>query len=331
MNAPQTRPTPRVPTPTPDARSISVVVPLFNEAESLPELVEAITRAVEPLNRTYEILLVDDGSTDDSHAVAQRLHERSPGVVRVFRLSRNFGKSAALSVGIENAVGDVVVTMDADLQDDPAAIPQLLDKLGEGWDLVSGWKKKRFDPLSKTIPSKLFNVVTSWVSGVRLHDFNCGLKAYRADVAKSLKIYGERHRFLPALAHWDNYRVTEIPVTHHPRKYGRSKFGPSRFVHGLFDLVTLLFLKRYVKNPLHFFGMFGLLFGLVGSIVLSYFGVQWFVTRELHVRPLMLFAVGAIIMGIQFISLGLLGEMITNATPPTSYRLRSRLDRASDE
>jgi hypothetical protein len=221
--------------------------------------------------------------------------------------------------------------MDADLQDDPAAIPQLLDKIGEGWDLVSGWKKKRFDPLSKTIPSKLFNVVTSWVSGVRLHDFNCGLKAYRADVAKSLKIYGERHRFLPALAHWDNYRVTEIPVTHHPRKYGRSKFGPSRFVHGLFDLVTLLFLKRYVKNPLHFFGMFGLLFGLVGSIVLSYFGVQWFVTRELHVRPLMLFAVGAIIMGIQFISLGLLGEMITNATPPTSYRLRSRLDHASDE
>ena len=315
-----------VPRRPPGPAHVSVVVPLFNEEESLSELVERIGDAVRSIGRTHEVLLVDDGSTDRSFDAARALHERYPAVVRVLRLSRNFGKSAALSVGIEHALGGVIVTIDADLQDDPAAIPALIEKLEEGWDLVSGWKRKRHDPLSKTIPSKLFNVVTSWVSGIRLHDFNCGLKAYRADVAKSLKIYGERHRFLPALAYWDNYRVTEIPVTHYPRRFGRSKFGASRFVHGFFDLLTLLFLKRYVKNPLHFFGMFGLLFGIVGAGVLAYFGFQWLVTRELHVRPLMLFAVGAIIMGIQFVSLGLLGEMITNAAPPSSYRLRTRLD-----
>jgi glycosyltransferase involved in cell wall biosynthesis len=305
---------------------LSLVIPLYNEHESLSPLLESIEGALEPLGNAYEVVFVDDGSTDGSYEVLAQLHEKRPGTVKVYRFSRNYGKSAALSAGIERATGDVVITMDADLQDDPAAIPQMLETLDQGWDLVSGWKKKRHDPITKTLPSKVFNLVTSIMSGIRLHDFNCGFKAYRAYVAKGLEIYGERHRYLPALAHWDGYRVTEAVVPHHKRKYGKSKFGLNRFTAGFFDLVTLLFLRKYLRKPLHFFGLLGLILVLAGSGVLGYFGVQWILTGVMRIRPLVLLSVGAVIMGIQFASIGLLGEMITHVAPKVVYKIREQLE-----
>lgn len=302
---------------------LSIVVPLLNEAESLPELLAQINEQVSALGHDLEVLCIDDGSTDSSYDVICRLQEQYPGVVRLVRFSRNYGKAAALSVGFDRAEGDIVITMDADLQDDPVAIRDMLAKLDEGFDLVSGWKKVRHDPLlAKNLPSKVFNLVVSMMSGVRLHDFNCGFKAYRAHVAKSLDVYGERHRFLPALAHWDNYRVTEIPVPHHPRKYGKTKYGLNRFVNGALDLLTLLFLRKYLKNPLHFFGVIGFLFALAGIGVLGYQGYEWAVTGHMHIRPLTLLSLGSIIVGIQFVSIGLLGELITNNAPRHTYSIR---------
>jgi glycosyltransferase involved in cell wall biosynthesis len=288
---------------------------------------KAITESLTPLGKTFEVIIVDDGSTDSSANVCHELHGQHPHVLRYFRFSRNYGKSAALSVGIEKACGEVIITMDADLQDDPAAIPDMLAKLDEGYDLVSGWKKVRHDPINKTLPSKVWNLMTSTIAGVRLHDFNCGFKAYRSEVAKNLEIYGERHRYLPVLAHWDGFKVTETPVPHHARKFGKSKYGFSRFFKGIFDLLTIVFLRRYTKNPLHFFGLLGLLVGMAGAAVLAYFGVEWIVTGTMHLRPLMVLSMGAIIMGIQFVSIGLLGEMITHAAPRNTYRIREGLER----
>jgi glycosyltransferase involved in cell wall biosynthesis len=304
---------------------ISIVVPLFNEKESLPHLVKAITDVLEGGDNSFEIVFVDDGSTDGSFEVCRQLHEQNPSAVKTYRFSRNYGKSAALSVGIEMAEGDIIITMDADLQDDPAAIPDMIAKLDEGWDVVSGWKKKRYDPLSKRFGSKIYNGLTSLLSGLRLHDFNCGFKAYRAQAAKSLEIYGERHRYLPVLAHWNGFRVAEIVVPHHPRKYGKSKFGFGR-ASGMFDIVTLLFLRKYLRKPLHFFGLLGLLFGAIGTVILGYFGAQWIITHEMHIRPLVLLSLGAIIMGIQFVSIGLIGEMIANATQKRNYTIRDSLE-----
>ena len=219
-------------------KKISVVIPLLNEEGSLPELMKAIAGVMDERSFNYEVLFVDDGSTDSSYTVCSRLYNEFPGKVRVIRFSRNYGKSAALSAGMKKAVGDIIVTMDADLQDDPALIPEMVEKIEEGWDVVSGWKKKRFDPLfTKNIPSKFFNVTTSLLSGLKLHDFNCGFKAYRASAAKSLEIYGERHRYLPVLAYWNGYKVTEMIVPHHKRKYGKTKFGMNRFLNGFFDLL----------------------------------------------------------------------------------------------
>jgi glycosyltransferase involved in cell wall biosynthesis len=305
---------------------VSIVVPLFNEEESLATLLDGIDAVFADRDDTYDVILVDDGSTDGSFDVCRSLFDTYPGRIQVFRFSRNYGKSAALSVGIEHAGGDVVVTMDADLQDDPAAIPEMLAKLDEGWDLVSGWKKKRYDPLGKTIPSRIWNVLTSAIAGIRLHDFNCGFKAYRANAAKSLDIYGERHRYLPALAHWDGYRVTEIPVPHHPRLYGKSKYGVMRMVNGLLDMLTLVFLRRYLSNPLHFFGLLGMLFFFAGAAVMTYFGIDWVITRQMRLRPLVLLSLGSIIVGIQFISIGLVGEMITNSFPAKKYKIRDTLE-----
>ncbi len=305
---------------------VSIVVPLYNEQESLPLLLEEIEKTFTDRPEAYELVLVDDGSRDNSFAVCKKLHASYPGRVRVFRFSRNYGKSAALSVGIEQAHGDIIVTMDADLQDDPSAIPAMLAKLDEGWDLVSGWKKKRYDPLGKTLPSKVWNMLTSAIAGIRLHDFNCGFKMYRATVAKSLDIYGERHRYLPALAHWDGYSVTEIPVPHHPRKYGKSKYGMMRMVNGLLDMFTLMFLRRYLSNPLHFFGLLGMLFFFAGAGVLAYFGVNWLITQQMRLRPLVLLSLGSLIVGIQFISIGLIGEMITNSFPNKNYKIRDSIE-----
>jgi len=304
---------------------ISIVIPLFNEAESLPTLMKSIAEAMRPLGRPYEVILVDDGSTDASFEACARLHAEYRGTVTAVRFSRNYGKSAALSVGIQKASGRIIVTMDADLQDDPAAIPDMVKLIEQGWDVVSGWKKKRHDPLSKTAPSKIFNALTSMISGLKIHDFNCGFKAYRREAALSLEIYGERHRYLPVLAHWNGFRVTEMPVPHHPRRFGKSKFGIGRAA-GMFDLLTLVFLRTYLRKPLHFFGPLGCCMGLAGVIILGYFGVQWAITREMHIRPLVLLSLGAIIMGIQFISIGLIGELIINANPKAGYTIREMLE-----
>lgn len=298
-------------TPSTQPPHISVVVPLLNEEESLPELYEKIASALREAGKPYEIIFVDDGSTDSSFAVLQELHARDASV-KVVRFRRNFGKSAALSIGFQEAEGEFVVTMDADLQDDPAEIPGLIHAMGDQFDLISGWKKKRFDPLSKTIPSRFFNFVTGKVTGIPIHDFNCGLKAYRREVVKEVNVYGELHRYIPALAHWAGYRVGEKVVQHHSRKYGHTKFGLSRFFKGFLDLMTVLFTTRYIRRPLHLFGGWGIVSFLLGVAIDGYLSVEWILGRtSLSNRPLFLVGFLLIIIGIQFISIGLLGEMIT--------------------
>jgi glycosyltransferase involved in cell wall biosynthesis len=300
---------------------VSVVVPAWNEAESLPELVTRVRSVLAPRGVSWEIVVVDDGSTDATRTVLKSLAAQVPELhYRSFL--RNYGKSAALAVGFEMATGDRIVTMDADLQDDPGEIPALLDKLDEGWDLVSGWKRVRHDPWTKTMPSRLFNTVTGSVSGIHLHDFNCGLKAYRGEVARDLPVYGELHRFLPAVAHWRGYRVTEIPVQHHPRRHGSSKFGSNRFVNGFLDLLTVTFVHSGRLSPLHVFGRIGLLLGLLGGGIFAGFVVSWLFGHAIHTRPIFFIALILLILAIQFISLGLLGELVVKgqSRPVIAFR-----------
>lgn len=292
--------------------SISVVIPLFNEEESLPELTEKIHTVATRLGVVYEIIFVDDGSTDNSYTVIQKLKQQY-AAVKALRFRKNFGKSTALSEGFKIATGTYVITMDADLQDDPEEIPHLVNKLQEGNDLVSGWKKVRHDPISKTIPSRFFNFVTRVMSGIRLHDFNCGLKAYRREVVKDVNLYGELHRYIPVLAKWEGYRrITEIVVHHHPRKYGQSKFGLSRFLKGFLDLITVVFLTRYVKRPLHFFGFFGSLSLLAGLGICGYLSLDWFLGTPIGQRPILFLGILLIMIGFQIISTGLIGEMLVH-------------------
>jgi len=309
-----------------DSVDVSIVVPLYNEKESLAELMKGIDDTLGKCGKRYEVVFVDDGSTDGSYDEVKSLHKQYVNCVKAIRFSRNCGKSAALSAGIEYAAGGTVITMDADLQDDPAAIPEMLAKLEEGWDVVSGWKKVRHDPFGKTFPSKIWNAMTSMVAGLKLHDFNCGFKAYRGDAAKRLEIYGDRHRYLPALANWDGCKVTEIVVPHHARKFGKSKYGAWRMFNGAMDMITLLFLKRYMKSPMHFFGILGMLLIAAGIGVLGYFGVMWAITGAMRIRPLTLLAIGSMVMGVQIISIGLIGEMITNTVQARrQYSVRERL------
>ena len=303
------------------SHDVTVVVPAYNEADSLPELVERIRAVLAPRGKPWEIVILDDGSTDATREVLKDLAARVPEL-RYRSFLRNYGKSAALAVGFSEAKGDRIITMDADLQDDPAEIPGLLAKLDEGWDLVSGWKRVRHDPVSKTIPSKLFNGVTGTVSGLRLHDFNCGLKAYRAPVARDLPVYGELHRFLPALAHWRGYRVTEIPVQHHPRRHGTSKFGTNRFVNGFLDLLTVTFVHSGRFSPLHVFGRIGLFLGVVGGGIFTYFVVHWALGGPVRTRPLFFIGLILLILAIQFISLGLLGELVVKGQARTTRHFR---------
>jgi glycosyltransferase involved in cell wall biosynthesis len=296
-----------------DRLDLSVVIPLFNEEESLGELSKSLSDVLEGMGARYEIIFVDDGSTDRSFDALKELHERYPQV-RAIRFRRNFGKSAALSAGFQEAQGEMVITMDADLQDDPAEIPHLIEKLKNGYDLVSGWKKKRYDPISKTLPSRFFNFVTATLTGIKLHDFNCGLKAYRKELAKELRIYGELHRYIPVLAHWAGYQVGEVAVQHHARKFGKTKFGPGRFWKGFLDLLTILFTTRYITRPLHLFGMWGLFAFFLGLAVEVYLTSEWLRGETaLSNRPLFLVGILLIIVGIQFVSIGLLGEMITKS------------------
>ena len=248
---------------------ISVVVPLLNEESSLEELYNEIAAALEPRGEPYEVVFVDDGSTDGSFSVLSGLHAEHANIV-VVRLRRNFGKAAALQAGFLEAGGEVIVTIDADLQDDPAEIPQLLAKLDEGFDLVSGWKTRRNDPFLRRVFSRIFNWTTGVISGVRLHDVNCGLKAYRAEVVQGMRLYGELHRFIPVLAAYEGYRVAEIAVNHRARQHGRSRYGPERYLRGFFDLLSVTFMGRYRYRPLHLFGGIGLLMGAVGFIALTY-------------------------------------------------------------
>jgi glycosyltransferase involved in cell wall biosynthesis len=290
---------------------ISVVVPLLNEESSLEELYTEIAAALEPRGETFEVVFVDDGSTDESGSVLSRLHEEHSNVV-VVRLRRNFGKAAALKAGFLEARGDVIVTIDADLQDDPAEIPQLLAKLDEGFDLVSGWKTRRNDPFSRRLFSRIFNWTTGVISGIRLHDVNCGLKAYRAEAIQGMRLYGELHRFIPVLAAYQGYRVAEIPVNHRARQHGRSRYGPERYLRGFFDLLSVTFMGRYRYRPLHLFGGVGLLMGALGFIILLYLSVLWFWGHGIGGRPLFFLGVLMMVVGIQFVSLGLLSELITS-------------------
>ncbi len=292
---------------------LSIVIPLYNEVESLNELYQQINEVVKANKYNYEIIFVDDGSDDGSLDVLKKLRQKDKNV-KIISFRRNYGKSAALAVGFEHARGDVVITMDADLQDDPHEIPNLLKKLDEGYDLVSGWKKKRYDPITKTIPSKIFNFTVSTLTGIKIHDFNCGLKAYRKSVTQDIKVYGELHRYLPVLAHWAGYKIGEIVVQHHPRKYGKTKFGVSRFLKGFLDLLTVLFTTRYFKRPLHLFGTLGLLIFFIGFGITLYLSLLKIIEGiSLSNRPLFILGVMLTIVGVQFISIGLLGEMITRA------------------
>lgn len=289
--------------------AISIVVPLLNEESSLSELTEMIFGALEDF--TFELIFVDDGSDDASWEKILSLH-RSYDHVKGIRFRRNRGKSDALQAGFDVAKGRYIVTMDADLQDDPKEIPALIRMLNDGADLVSGWKKVRHDPLSKTIPSRFFNAVTRLTTGIKLHDFNCGLKAYRRDVIDHIYLYGEMHRYVPLLAKWKGFgNIEEKVVTHHPRKHGKTKFGVSRFLNGFLDLLTLLFVNRYMRQPMHFFGLFGVLFLAIGSGISGYLAyIKLFLGEPLANRPLLFLGILLIMVGVQFFSIGFLGEMI---------------------
>ena len=306
---------------------ISIVVPAYNEEESLPELIQKVSQVLHRLDKSHEIIIADDGSNDKTLAVSKSLRREYPEL-KIISFRKNYGKSAALSEAFKMAAGDYVITMDADLQDDPEEIPSLIAGLDSGeFDLISGWKKKRHDPISKTIPSKFFNFVTSRITGIRIHDFNCGLKIYRNVVIKDMQIYGELHRFLPALAHWNGFRVGELVVKHHPRKYGKTKFGISRFFNGFFDLLTVLFITRYQTSPLHIFGMMGVISSLFGLMIELYLSIKWFFGEGIRNRPLFFLGILAIIVGVQFIVFGLLGEMITfRFAQNTHYSIKEKIE-----
>lgn len=302
-----------------EAPDISVVVPLFNEDESLPELTAWIERVMEAHRFRYEVLFIDDGSTDDSWEVIQRLSYQNP-CVKGIRFNRNYGKTAGLQTGFQAAKGKVIITMDADLQDSPDEIPELYRMIvEEGYDLVSGWKQKRYDPLSKTLPTKLFNAATRQISGVHLHDFNCGLKAYKQRVVKNITLYGEMHRYIPVVAKWNGFKkIGERVVQHQARKYGSTKFGLERFINGFLDLLSITFVHRFSKAPMHFFGLWGTLSFLAGFVItfyliakklyLIYIAEESF--RNVTDNPLFYLALVAIIMGVQLFLAGFLGEMM---------------------
>ncbi|TAF32386.1 MAG: glycosyltransferase [Cytophagales bacterium] len=309
---------------------ISVVVPLLNEAESLPELHDWICRVMKEHNYSYEILFIDDGSTDDSWKVIKSLREQNTAV-RAVSFLRNYGKSAALAIGFERARGRVVITMDADLQDSPDEIPELYQMITvENYDLVSGWKKKRYDPLSKTIPTRFFNGTTRLLSGIKLHDFNCGLKAYKFKVVKNIDLYGEMHRYIPVLAKWSGFKkIGEKVVQHRPRQYGVTKFGLERFVNGFLDLLSVTFITRFRKKPMHFFGLLGTLSFLVGFIITLWLGIEkqlGYNTREVVEQPVFYLAVAALIIGTQLFLAGFLAEMVVIHTNRRSeYKIEEQL------
>jgi len=304
---------------------LSIVIPLYNEDESLPELSAWIERVMLQNNYNYEIIMVDDGSNDDSWNVIQQLRLRNPHIKGI-KFQRNYGKSAALNEGFKAAQGDVIITMDADMQDSPDEIPGLRNMiLNDGFDIVSGWKKVRHDnTLTKNIPSKLFNAAARASSGIKLNDFNCGLKAYRKKVVKSIEVYGEMHRYIPVLAKWSGFKkIGEKVVEHRARKYGVTKFGWERFVNGFLDLASIMFVGKFGKRPMHFFGLWGTLFFLFGSIEFAYLTISkfFFDRTGLTQRPLFFFAIFAMIVGVQLFLAGFLGELIARNSPERNFYL----------
>jgi len=297
---------------------VSIIVPLIDEEESLPELTAWIERVVNENHLSYEIILVDDGSTDSSWKVIECLQKQNKHIKGI-KFQRNYGKSAALNEGFRAAKGEVVITMDADLQDSPDEIPGLRDMIiNEGFDLVSGWKKVRHDPISKTIPSRFFNGITSKVSKIKLHDFNCGLKAYRQKVVKSIEVYGEMHRYIPVIAKWAGFKkIGEKVVEHRARKYGRTKFGFERFVNGFLDLASITFVGKYGKRPMHFFGTWGTLFFLVGFGMSLYLIISKLINFEFGItsRPIFYLALTAMIIGTQLFVTGFLAELVSRNAP----------------
>lgn len=301
------------------ATAISFIIPVLNEHATIKQLVEQIRTTMSNVpEKSYEIILVDDGSSDESWTVMKVIAQAQSSVT-AYRLRRNFGKSTALALGAEVAKGSILVTLDADLQDDPAETPRLLAKLDEGYDLVSSWKKDRKDPLSKTLPSKVFNFVVRTITGIELQDFNCGFKAARREVYREIPLYGELHRFIPVLAQDAGYRVVEIPVRHHPRRKGKSKYGLERFVRGFLDLLTVLMITRFGHRPGHLFGGLGLICGVVGAAILLYLLVVWlFFPAPIGNRPLLLFGTMLIILSAQLVTFGMLAEMFLFRSRPRS-------------
>ena len=305
-------------------RKISVIVPLFNEEESLRPLAREIKKVFSLSNNNFEVLFIDDGSTDKSMVALKQLHAEDKRY-KYLSFQKNYGKSAALQVGFQHATGDIIITMDADLQDDPNEIPNLVRKLDEGFDMVSGWKRVRFDPFVKKFSSRFFNFVTGVMSGIKIHDFNCGLKAYRKNVVKNISVYGELHRYIPVLANWQGYTVSEVPVKHHPRRFGKTKFGISRFFKGFIDLLTVIFVTRYIKRPMHLFGFLGAIAFLCGFVVSGYLTYEWFHGQMLSNRPMLFLGILLIIVGVQFFSTGLLGElMVHNSQDAKEYRIKDK-------
>lgn len=308
---------------------LSFVIPVKDEEQTLASLYQGIETSLNQIDKQiqFEIIFIDDGSTDQSWAEMSRLAEQAPAQVKAIKLRRNFGKSFALSTGFAICQGDIVFTMDADLQDDPSEIYKFLDKIDEGYDVVSGWKNNRQDPLSKTLPSKLFNKITAKLSGISLHDFNCGFKAYKKEVLKGIKIYGELHRYIPVLAHELGFISTEVSVKHNKREFGVSKYGWERYARGLVDLLTVLATTRYLKKPGHLFGGLGVLAGLIGSVILGYLGMLWVVDDSpIGTRPLFSVGILLVILSIQMVSLGVLAELITrhNDLGPTDSAIADK-------
>lgn len=314
---------------------ISVVIPVFNEEESLPELINWISRVMQDHGFSYEVILVNDGSSDGSWDKIQFLAEQS-GNIKGINFTRNYGKSAALDAGFNKASGEVVITMDADLQDSPDEIPGLYQMIQEGgYDVVSGWKKERYDPISKTIPSRFFNGVTRWISGIKLHDFNCGLKAYRLKVVKNIQIYGEMHRYIPLLAKWNGFgKIGEKVVQHQSRKYGYSKFGIERFLNGFLDLISVSFVHRYKKKPMHFFGLLGSISFMTGFLITCWlifqkiYGLsQGLKVREIVDQPLFFLALVALIIGVQLFVTGFIAELMTsNQSKEAEYKIGEEIN-----
>ena len=303
-----------------DNQFISIIIPVFNEEESIEILHAEISEVLNQYPK-WEIIFIDDGSHDGSYSIMKKIADQNHNI-SIIRFFKNFGKADALSEGFNQSKGDIIITMDADLQDDPSEIPSLIEKIQKGWDVVSGWKKNRQDPLSKKIPSRLFNFVTRILTGIKIHDFNCGLKAYKRKVINSIHVYGGLHRYIPVLASQKGFSVSEIEVNHRAREFGQTKYGGNRLFHGFFDLFTMLFTGKYFNRPLHFFGFIGIILFMAGIIISFYLTIGWLQGIWIGNRPIFFLGILLLIVGIQFFSLGLLGELFIKNTVQSEKKVR---------